>query len=259
LRPPYAGRSGESPRDAELASLEAELFVADQPIAARMLAKRLELASISRAVRLIEHLNVAYDRVGSAFHVVESAGGYRLMTRPELRASVDAMELPTNDIHLTPTMLESLAVIAYRQPICRADVEGVRGVAAAEVLRQLLERGLIRIAGQDDSLGRPFLYGTTDKFLSTFGLNSLEDLPMRGILLPGRDENRTQSEPDLTDGSTAADDADAGVDVEARPRPNVGPAEERENDGIVESDSSPSGKSKQTGGYDRRAGKKRSK
>ncbi|MBY0460185.1 MAG: SMC-Scp complex subunit ScpB, partial [Gemmataceae bacterium] len=82
-----------------------------------------------------------------------------------------------HELRLTPAALETLAVIAYKQPIMRAEVEQIRGVACSEVVRQLMEKGLVRVAGRHDSLGRPQLYGTTKKFLQAFGLNALDDLP----------------------------------------------------------------------------------
>src|SRR5205823_10155655 len=90
----------------------------------------------------------------------------------------------TNEMRLTPAARETLAIVAYRQPIMRADIEAIRGVQCSEILRLLMERGLIRIAGRDDSLGRPVLYGSTKKFLQVFGLNSLKDLPLVDELRP---------------------------------------------------------------------------
>jgi segregation and condensation protein B len=89
-------------------------------------------------------------------------------------------------VRLTPAALETLAVIAYKQPIMRAEVEKVRGVMCAEIIRMLMEKGLVRVAGRHDSLGRPQLYGTTKKFLQAFGLNALQDLPeVEALKQPG--------------------------------------------------------------------------
>jgi segregation and condensation protein B len=96
-----------------------------------------------------------------------------------------------NDVHLSPAARETLAIVAYRQPIMRADIELIRGVQCGELLRLLMEKGLVRIAGRHDSLGRPVLYGTTKKFLQVFGLKGLQDLPEVEQLRPPEKESRS--------------------------------------------------------------------
>src|SRR5207248_2711941 len=103
--------------------------------------------------------------------------GFQLMTRPEYHRWLTSLKRSQVELKLTGASRETLAIVAYRQPIMRADVEAIRGVHCGEVLRLLMERGLVRIAGRHDSLGRPVLYGTTKKFLQMFGLKSLKDLP----------------------------------------------------------------------------------
>lgn len=164
-------------RRPELACLEAVLLLADEPLPARRLAEAADLADASEARRLVEQLRELYDADGSAFQVEEIAGGYQLLTRPRFHPWLARLKRTGHELKLTPTVLETLAVIAYKQPITRADVEKVRGVACAEVVRQLMEKGLVRVAGRHDSLGRPQLYGTTKKFLQAFGLNAIKDLP----------------------------------------------------------------------------------
>ena len=105
-----------------------------------------------------------------------------MMTRPQFSMWLDRLHNRQAKARLSPPMLETLAIVSYRQPVTRADVEKIRGVQASEMLRQLMERGLIRITGEDDSLGRPFLYGTTRQFLEEYGLGSLEELPMAETL-----------------------------------------------------------------------------
>jgi segregation and condensation protein B len=112
------------------------------------------------------------------------AGGFQLLTRPEFFPWVSRLRRANSDLRLSAPARETLAIIAYRQPITRADVEAIRGVQCSEVLRQLMEKGLVRITGRDDSLGRPVLYGTTKKFLQLYGLKSLRDLPQAGELKP---------------------------------------------------------------------------
>jgi segregation and condensation protein B len=164
-------------RDAKLARLEAALFLADEPLAARRLAEVAALADAAEARRLIERLRALYDADGTAFQVEELAGGYQLLTRPAFHPWLLRLRRSGHDLRLTPAALETLAVVAYKQPIMRAEVENVRGVQCGEVIRVLMEKGLVRVAGRHTSLGRPQLYGTTKKFLHAFGLNSLKDLP----------------------------------------------------------------------------------
>lgn len=164
-------------RDTKLARVEAVLMLADEPLAARRLAEVIGLADAAEARALIARLQELYDRDGSAFQVEEIAGGYQLLTRPRYHPWLVRLKRTGHELRLTPAALETLAVIAYKQPIMRAEVESVRGVACSELIRQLMEKGLVRIAGRHDSLGRPQLYGTTRKFLQAFGLNTLKDLP----------------------------------------------------------------------------------
>ncbi len=164
-------------RDAVLALVEAALFAADEPLVPRRLAAVAGLADAAEARRQVRRLQVLYEQEGSAFQIEEVAGGFQLLTRPEYHPWLARLRRGVGDLKLTPGQRDTLTMVAYRQPVTRADVEGIRGVQSGEVLRQLLERGLIRVAGRDESLGRPVLYGTTKKFLQAFGLNSLRDLP----------------------------------------------------------------------------------
>lgn len=164
-------------RTPDLARLEAVLLLADEPLPARRLAEAADLADAAEARSLVSALRDLYDADGSAFQVEEIAGGYQLLTRPRYHPWLARLKRTGHELRLTPTVLETLAVVAYNQPITRADIEKVRGVACAEVVRQLMEKGLVRVAGRHDSLGRPQLYGTTKKFLQAFGLNAIKDLP----------------------------------------------------------------------------------
>jgi segregation and condensation protein B len=175
---------GELARDAELALVEAALFAADEPLTARRLAAVAGLADGTEARRLVRKLQALYDRENTAFQVEELAGGFQLLTRPEYHTWLARVRQTSNDLRLTAAARETLAIVAYRQPIMRADIEAIRGVQCGEVLRQLMEKGLVRIAGRHDSLGRPVLYGTTKKFLQVFGLKNLRDLPLAEQLRP---------------------------------------------------------------------------
>lgn len=164
-------------RDGKLARVEAVLMIADEPLAVRKLAEVAGLEDAAEARACIERLQHLYDADGCAFQVEEIAGGYQLLTRAKYHPWLARLKRTGHELRLSPATLETLAVIAYKQPIMRAEVEKIRGVACGEVIRQLMEKGLVKVAGRHDSLGRPQLYGTTKKFLQAFGLNTLQDLP----------------------------------------------------------------------------------
>lgn len=171
-------------REPKLARLEAVLLLADEPLPARRLADVAGLADAGEARRLIDRLKELLDLDQTAFQIEELAGGYQLLTRPRYHSWLARLKRTGHELRLSPAALETLAVIAYKQPIMRAEVEKVRGVACAELIRMLMEKGLVRVAGRHDSLGRPQLYGTTKKFLQAFGLNALKDLPEVEALRP---------------------------------------------------------------------------
>jgi len=154
------------------------LLVADAPLSPRRLAQWATLADATEARTLIGRLNAAYDQAGTPFRVERVAAGYRLFTLPQFAFWLGKLHHREAELKLSPPSMETLTIIAYRQPITRADVEAIRGVQCSEMIKQLMERGLVRIGGEDDSLGRPFLFETTRKFLETFGLRDLEELPL---------------------------------------------------------------------------------
>src|SRR5258708_4479529 len=165
-------------RTPKMARLEAVLLVSDAPLSPRRLAQWATLADATEARTLIGRLNAAYDQGGTPFRVARVAAGYRLFTLPQFAFWLGKLHHREADLKLSPPSLETLTIVAYRQPITRADVEAIRGVQCSEMIKQLMERGLVRIGGEDDSLGRPFLYETTRKFLETFGLRDIEELPL---------------------------------------------------------------------------------
>lgn len=169
-------------RTPKLARLEAALLVADAPFSARKLAQVAALADAGEVRELVEQLNTLLERSQATFRVERVSGGYRLLTLPVFAAWLDRLHHRQAYLRLSPPMMETLAIVAYRQPVTRADLEAVRGVQCAEILKQLMERGLVRIVGEHDSLGRPYLYGTTRQFLELYGLTSLEELPMADTL-----------------------------------------------------------------------------
>jgi segregation and condensation protein B len=186
---------GELVRDAQTALVEAALLAADEPLTLRRLAAVAGLADASEARRLVERLRTLYDQDGTAFQVEELAGGFQLLTRPAYHPWLARLRRAGNEMRLTAAARETLAIVAYRQPIARADVEVIRGVQSSDMLHQLMEKGLVRIAGRDESLGRPVLYATTRKFLQVFGLRSLRDLPQAQELAdPAKKRKKTAAE-----------------------------------------------------------------
>jgi segregation and condensation protein B len=157
--------------------VEAALFVATEPLPLKRL-KELTRVEDGRAVReAIDALTAAYAQTGRAMRVEEVAGGFQLRTRPELAPMVGRVGRKAESEKLSPAALETLAIVAYRQPVLRADIERIRGVASGEVLRALVERGLVRNAGRAELPGSPLYYATTNRFLEVFGLRDLADLP----------------------------------------------------------------------------------
>ena len=177
---PSEARNSPSQTDTpaiKLARLEAALFLAREPLSTRKLAELADLADGTEARSLVRELSKRLKRRGSAMAPVEVAHGVLLMTRPQLADWMAKNYGPGEDIRLSAPALETLAVAAYRQPVTRADIEAIRGVQCGEILRVLMERDLLRIVGRSEELGRPFLYGTTRRFLQVFGLGRLEQLP----------------------------------------------------------------------------------
>jgi len=158
------------------AKVEAALLVADRALPAARLGEAVG-ATAANAKAAIELLNGEYQQTGRSFRVESVAGGFRMMTLPEHADVLEALHKSRGQSKLSPAALETLAIVAYRQPIMRADIEAIRGAASGEVLRSLLERHLIKIVGRAEVLGRPMLYGTTKTFLEVFGLASLNDMP----------------------------------------------------------------------------------
>lgn len=154
----------------ELSRMEAVLFLAREPVPGRKLAQLADLPEGVRIRSKIRELNQRYEKDASAFCVVDVAGGFQLRTCPEFAPWLFRMQEVPVEVRLTNAAMETLATIAYEQPVLRSRIESVRGVQCGEILRQLLEQDLIRIAGRSEELGRPFLYGTTKRFLQMFGL-----------------------------------------------------------------------------------------
>ncbi len=156
--------------------IEAVLFASDEPLTVARLADIAETGN-QQVRQHIEALNEKYEQNNHAFRIEKIASGYQMLTLPGYNHWLKKLLRARSDSKLSPAALETLAVIAYKQPVIRADIEAIRGVAAGEMIRQLMYKGLVKIVGRADVLGRPMLYGTTKKFLQVFGLNTLRDLP----------------------------------------------------------------------------------
>jgi segregation and condensation protein B len=170
--------------------LEAALFASARPITAEELRALDSDASPAAVSGALDEVREHYDVEGHGVELVEVAGGWQILTRAEYTEAIERAQLASRPQRLSAAALETLAIIAYRQPIGRAEVEEIRGVQGGSVLTSLLERGLIDVTGRGEGLGRPLLYGTTGVFLEHFALRHLEELP-RGdelaIALRGRE------------------------------------------------------------------------
>ena len=156
---------------------EAVLFLSKTPLSTRKLAQLAHLADGTEARTLVRELNEIYQQRGRSLRIELVAGGYQMLTHASLARWLTRLGHLPPVVRLSSPMMETLAVVAYRQPVSRANVEAVRGVACGELLRQLMERDLIRVSGRSEELGRPYLYGTTKHFLQLFGLRNLDALP----------------------------------------------------------------------------------
>lgn len=156
--------------------VEAVLFASDEPLTMTRLISIVETTT-KQVKDAIDSLNEKYKSNNNAFRIEQIAGGYQMLTLSKYNVWLKKLLRARSDGKLSPAALETLAIIAYKQPIIRADLEAIRGVAAGEMIRSLMYKGLVKIVGRAEVLGRPMLYGTTKKFLEVFGLNSLKDLP----------------------------------------------------------------------------------
>jgi segregation and condensation protein B len=217
--------------------VEALLFASDSPLEADRIREVLDLADAGEARALVEALRERYAAADGALTVVEVAGGFRMVTRSEIAPWLLRLAKTRTKARLSRPALETLAIVAYRQPVSRPEVDALRGVNSDAVLENLLERRLVRIAGRKEAPGRPFLYETTREFLIAFGLRDLGDLPkVEGELimsevvseapaeaasgettasaLEGTPEAALAERPELT-----VDSVDGQVEAEQDPRP----------------------------------------
>jgi segregation and condensation protein B len=170
----------EQPPTGEISSaqvVEALLFSADSPVSAARLSELSGLASVKEIRRLIDELNQKYIEAGLSFRIEEIARGYQMLSLPQFKPWLAKLNRQQAQTRLSSAALEALSIVAYKQPVIKADIEAIRGVSCGEVLNRLREMGLVKIIGRAEIVGRPMLYGTTRKFLDVFGLADLEDLP----------------------------------------------------------------------------------
>lgn len=156
--------------------IESLLFVADDPLSIEKIKNALGIAETKAIRQALKELADEYEARGGGFYLNQVAGGYQLRTRPEHREWIKRLIQPRAQ-RLSRAALETLAIVAYKQPVIRSDIEHIRGVDSGGILRTLLERKLIRVMGRKEIPGRPLIYGTTKLFLEVFGLKSLTDLP----------------------------------------------------------------------------------
>jgi segregation and condensation protein B len=158
--------------------VEAILFASDEPVPVDRVADAAgDEVSVDMVRDAVRQLMEEYDAGGRAFTIEEIAGGLQLFTRPEYNKYLKKLLRARNEARFTQAALETLAIIAYKQPASRAEIEDIRGVACGDMIRTLMEKGLVRVTGRSEHLGRALLYGTTKKFLQVFGLASVKDLP----------------------------------------------------------------------------------
>jgi segregation and condensation protein B len=183
------------------AKIEALLFITDQPLSATRLAEVLPDAAREDIAQAISALEKKYEEEGRAFYIARIAGGFQLLTREEYGPLVRQLFRGKRRVRLTKAALETLAIIAYKQPTTRPEVDAIRGVSSGGVLETLMERDLVRIAGRADGIGRPLLYATTPTFLQYLGLNNLKDLPslseLEAMIAEREEADRAEEEREM--------------------------------------------------------------
>jgi segregation and condensation protein B len=165
--------------------VEAILFASDAPLPLSKIVSILGVGSARDVRNHMKALNEKYERTGASFRIEQIASGYQMLTLPVYNTWIRRLKQTKQDSRLSQAAMETLAVVAYKQPVVRAEIEAIRGVSAGEMLNRLRELGLIKIVGRAEDVGRPMLYGTTRRFLEVFGLSGIEDLPEVEEMQPG--------------------------------------------------------------------------
>ena len=200
--------------------VEALLFASDAPLSATDIARIDERLDEDTVEAVVQELRGEYEETERSFQIYEVAGGYQLLTRPDFSTYLERYETVQQPSKLSAPALETLAILAYRQPIGRGEVEEIRGVGSASALKTLVDRGLVEVVARGEGLGRPLLYGTTRKFLEHFGFRSLEDLP-RPDELPVVLRSRPTTGAGAPIGESASAEADAAASGAAAPEAAV--------------------------------------
>ena len=229
--------------------VEALILASPQPLPGRRIVEVTDGMSLPKVAQTIAELNNRYMVTGSAYRIRELAGGYQFYIIPEFTPYVEVLFSRLRTMRLTRAALETLAIVAYRQPVTRVEIEHIRGVAADSVIHTLLEKGLITIKGRAKTVGKPLQYGTTGEFLKFFGLNNLEDLPrmseieeliadlhpqvQTALKLGGDKQLRKLNIADGTYAPTKAMDAD---DAAGEPGISGEPTEDNRTSGSLEGD-----------------------
>lgn len=191
--------------------VEAILFAADSPMTTSKIASILAVGDGRDVRRHIKELNEQYASCGNSFRIEQVAGGFQMMTLPDFNTWLARLLRTRQESKLSPAAMETLAIVAYKQPCTRADIEAVRGVAVGDMVNRLREMNLVKIVGRAEDLGRPMLYGTTKRFLEVFGLPSLDDLPQVEALSSGNTESSTGSVDPTAESVEAAGETTEGA------------------------------------------------
>lgn len=157
--------------------IEALLFASSEPVSDKKITEIIDSLNTKTVRKLIDELREEYDRLERSFQIVEIANGYQICTRSEYHQWIEKLYSKQISVTLSNAALETLAIVAYNQPVTRKEVEEVRGVSSSGVLNTLMQKRLIRVSGRGSSAGRPLLFSTTDEFLKQFGLKNLAELP----------------------------------------------------------------------------------
>ncbi len=205
--------------------LEALLFATDEPVPAKKLGEIVKLETLE-VRRLLKEMRSEYDKAGRGFAIIEVAGGWQLLSREDFGEFVKKLHKTYAQAKLSQSALETLAVIAYKQPVLRAEIDAIRGVNTGPLVRTLVDRGLVKIVGRADTLGRPTLYGTTKKFLERFSLKTLKELPQAEdaearkreesesieATEPEVSESIAATEPEVSDSTESPEPEDPGIE-----------------------------------------------
>jgi segregation and condensation protein B len=221
--------------------IEALILSCPEPISAEKLAEIIPYCKPGQAKDLVNELNTEYVEQDRSFEIWEVAGGFQIRTRAEFSGYLQKLQ-KERALRLSPAALETLAIVAYRQPVTRAEIEEVRGVDVGATVRSLLERHLIRIAGQREVPGRPMLYTTTRRFLEVFGIESLKHLPSlreldelareQGLLEPADNDAMDTQTVDGVEGVEGKEGVDHAVDIDLEDVSALDPTNEETGDDL---------------------------